>query len=181
MLEKTIFVLHFVASAIALGSVAASDFLHFKGLKNHKIEKKILSIYPYFSQFIFICLGFIILTGGIMLYNKPSLLNNSFFQLKMILVFIIIINGIFLNYRISPQLEKNIKKNHPPKTTKKLILESSLFGSISIISWLGVFILAFTKDFGYSVFNFISVYWVSIMVAFLISYFYQMNSHLVKN
>ena len=181
MIEKAVLILHIVASAIALGSVAVSDFLHLKGLRNHKIEKKILPIYPYISKLIFIALGIIIVTGGILLYNKSSLLNSSFFQLKMAMVLIVIVNGIFLNYRISPRLEKNVKKNHPKKTTTKLILESSLFGSISIVSWLGVFILALTKDFGYSVVDFIITYLVVLTVVFLASYLYQMNSHVVDD
>ncbi len=179
MLEKVILVFHVVASAIALGTVAVSDFLHLKGLKNHKIEKGFLSINPYLSQLIFITLGIIVVSGGILLYNKPSLLNSSLFQLKMAMVLIVIINGLFLNYRISPKL--NTKKNHPIDKTKKLIFESSLFGSISLVTWLGIFILAFTKNFGYSILEFIFTYLIILIGVFLIGYFYQMNSHKMNN
>lgn len=180
MLGKLIFVLHVVVSAIALGTVAVSDLLHLKGLKNHKLEKKISLIYPYLSKIIFFALGAIILTGGILLYNDISILNSRFFQLKMLMVIIVLVNGLFLNYRLSPKLEKNVKKNHPKKSTKKLIFESSLFGSISLVTWFGIFVLAFTKDFGYSIFNFIFAYLIILIIAFFTSYFYQLNSHPYK-
>jgi len=172
-LETIVLTLHVLTAAVAVGAVAVTDFLHLKGLKNHRLEVRLLGVYPYLTQIITLALVGLIVTGGGMLYFRPYLFASAFFQLKMILFLTVTMNGLVLAKRISPLLEHVVKHNH---ATKRYLLESSLFGSLSVVTWMGIFVLSLTKTSGYSVSQFLFVYSLVFLGVFTVSYVVQRKS-----
>lgn len=170
-------VVHIIGVVIAIGAATATDFLHLRGLLNRKFEKKIVDIFPVLSQIIFIGLGIIILAGGVLLYYNPSLLRLPIFQLKFVLVGIVIVNGIILGKYIGPMVKKDILNDHPKENFKKVSIISSIFGSISVVTWYSILILALTYGYGYSVPSFLLVYFGALILVFLTSMAMEFKFH----
>ena len=174
-LEEVTITLHILSAAVAVGAVITTDFLHLKGLKNHSLEKKLLGVYPYLTQIIYLTLAALLITGLGVLHFRPWLLQGSFFQLKMALFTLVIINGVVLNHRVGKLLETVVKTGN---ASKRYLIESSLFGSLSVVTWISIFVLALTKDTGgYSIQQFLTAYTCLLALVFIISYFAQATSH----
>ena len=170
---------HVIAVAIAVGTVTVVDYLHIRSFKNKSLEKTTLKVNPYLSQIIIGSLVLIILTGSIMVYLTPSFLQSSIFQLKLSLVAIIILNSIVLHKIVAPGMEKCILNPSKENCTKSFVLNSSFFGSLSIVTWYAIFILALTKHLGYTVPQFISAYIIVFAIAFFTAY--SMEKHRVHS
>lgn len=170
-----VLVLHILASCVAVGAVAVTDYLHLVGLKRHKIEKKVLFVYPFLSQVINIALGMIILTGILLVINRPELLYKSLFQLKMAMVVVVTINGIILQRVIAPHMERLVAHDLP--FSDKMLLQCSLCGAISVVSWFSILILALTKTTGYTWNQFLPFYLIAIVVVFTVAQFFERKVH----
>jgi hypothetical protein len=74
---------------------------------------------------------------------KATLLDSAKFQVKLITVGVIILNGLILNFFISPKLT-SIVFNDPSANTaavNRVRRLSPIFGGISITSWIYAFLL----------------------------------------
>lgn len=174
VVETTALTLHILSASVALGAVAVTDFLHLRSMKNHRLEVKLLPVYPYLTQLIYLAVAGLLVTGITVLYFRPHLLSGAFFHLKMALFAIVMINGVILGKKIGPMLESTIKKN---LATKKFLIQSSLLGSISVTTWIAIFVLALTKNTGYTVPQFITAHIAFFLVVFFASYVMQSKSY----
>lgn len=135
---------HALAAAVGVGATTVTDVLFFKFLKDFKISHGEKSIMDTMSHIIWVGLGLLIVTGiGLYLPASETLLESSKFLVKMIAVIVIILNGLLLNFIISPWLTKiDFEETNPnegePRLYRKLSFAS---GAISISSWYIVFLL----------------------------------------
>ncbi len=172
-----VLIVHILGAMIGIGSATVTDYLHLKSLKNHRLERTLLGIYPLLSGLIIASLLVIIASGFILVWIEPELLGKSLFRLKMFLVLVLMVNGYFLRTCIYPHFRSDVLHNHPKEDAKSLMYSSSITGSISIVSWYTIFILAATKSYGYSVGSVLNVYVTAIILVFLVSVFLEKRAH----
>lgn len=159
-------VTHILAVMVAVGTVTVTDYLHILGLRDPKLERRTLFVFPLLSKLIIIALTIIYVTGALLVLAKPSVLENPLFYLKTFLVILVTINGVILHRYIFPKIEKGIKKKKYPD---KLLKQAAFAGSLSIVSWYGIVVLAITKDLGYSVLQFSVGYLISLFIAYSVA------------
>ncbi len=139
-----ILLLHVVAMAVGLGAATLADLFFFKFLRDFRISEMESAVLQTFSQVIWLALGLIVMTGlGLFLPDSASLLVSDKFLMKMFVVFVIIINGAFLNLFIAPrflQLQFG-KHHHQPGELVRTRQLAFLFGPISVVSWYVAFVL----------------------------------------
>ena len=166
-------VAHILAVMVAVGTVTVTDYLHILGLRNARLEKESLFVFPSLSHLIRFCLFVIYITGILLVIGKPELLQSSLFLLKMFLVVLVTINGYILHHTILPRVRESIRK----KTHDLGLLKQSAFsGSLSLVSWYAIVILALTKTLGYTWFVFLGAYIAGLIIAYVIALYIETRS-----
>lgn len=171
MIYEIIVLIHVLFVIVAVGAVSVTDYLHLVSLKRKKLEKNLKIVYPRLSNMINSSLILIILSGIILVLMNPSLVQSSLFILKMTLVGVVSLNGLFLQRVVSPNLDKCIIGTKD--CSSELLYSVAICGSISIVTWFAIVVLAFTKNFGYTWKQFVSYYLGVLFVAIIISYFVE--------
>ncbi len=140
-----IVIVHALAAAIGVGATTVTDISFTKFLKDFRVDQAESKTMRMYSQIIWVALGVLILTGvGLYLPEAARLNESSKFLVKVIVVAVITLNGLALNFFVTPRLTK-VKFEAKPgdispraRFVRQLIYAS---GSVSIISWYVVFIL----------------------------------------
>ena len=172
MIYETIIILHILAVIVAVGSVTVTDYLHLVSLKRRRLELQLKNIYPRLSNLINVSLIIIILTGVILFIMNSALAKSHLFLLKMALVAIVTINGIYLQRIVSPNLDLCILKG-TKYCSSSVLYSTAISGSISIVTWYSIVILAFSKNFGYTINQFIISYAIILAIAITLSYMFE--------
>lgn len=165
-----ILVLHIMAVMVAVGTVTVTDYLHILGIRDPKLERRSLSIFPYLSRLIVMSLFFIYITGTLLVINKPELLMSPLFLTKIALVVVVTINGFILHHWIFPDVEK---RSRTGKYSKAQIKKAAFFGSLSVVTWYAIVTLSITKTEGYGVIDFLIVYFAFWFCAYLFAVYIE--------
>ena len=145
--------LHLVGFALGVGGATISDVLFMKFLKDFKItleEKEILQI---MSQIIWFGLLLIVISGvGLFLPEMERLLESSKFLIKMVVIGVIILNGLILNFIISPKMMTIAWRPEAMNVKKAVTLSHFAFatGAVSFISWYSALFLGFSESLPYT-------------------------------
>ena len=166
MIYTITLITHIIAVMIAVGTVTVTDYIHLLGLRNPKIERKSLFVFPHLSNIILLSLITIYTTGIIMTLHNPTLLTNPLFQTKITLVILVTINGYILHKHIFPKIEHHIKTKQYNPTLTRL---AALGGSISIVTWYSIVILSITKTTQYTPTQFIIPYTTALINTFILA------------
>ena len=171
-----IVLLHGIAAAIGVGGATITDTLFFKYLSDKKISKEEASTLKTLSTLIWFALGLLVLTGvGLYMPEKETLLQTPKFLAKMIAVAVLIVNGVALNFIVSPKITKiNFDDQEPIRDIKNDILRHVAFalGAVSIISWYFVFILGSLRSTNMTFDNIILIYLLALVIGVLGSQFF---------
>jgi uncharacterized membrane protein len=161
--------IHALSAGIGLGVVSVVDYLFFKFLKDKKIDQKEKEILDGLSDFIWLILAFIVVSGIFIYFSDIQKYHSSTkFIFKMIIIFFIIINGFLMNLIISPKL---INLDFDKLTTFKERLALSM-GIVSLVSWYLAFLLGRLKSLPlelgkalmlYFIFLFVSIFLLNIL------------------
>ncbi len=156
--------LHVLATTLGLGGAIVTDFMFMRFLKDYRVSAEEKETLDNLSLVIWGGLALLVLTGLLLFWPyKTVLLQTPFFQMKMIAVGVILVNGIFLNFFVSPKLT-SIVFNDPSQNSpavNRVRRLSPLFGGISITSWLYTFFLGSMSSYlDYSFTFLLSVYLV---------------------
>lgn len=166
--RRILIIIHVLAVVVGMGSAFFTDRLFFKFLKDYKISGEEKNIMDEVSKLIW-CSLFVIIISGIFIYmtNIEGYNNSPKFLAKMITVFVVTINGIFLNVIVSPQITSINFLNEVPFSrdiSKKRKIAFAL-GAISLSSWLSAFCLAMFKDIPYNLLEILGIYLVFVVFA----------------
>jgi hypothetical protein len=142
--------LHLLGVALGIGGATVADILFFRFLKNYRISKGEKSILEICSKILWLALLILFVTGiGLFSLDAENLLTNGKFQMKMIALGIIFVNGVALNMIVTPWLLK-IPFDAPSKTmTSKVRLMrhlSFMLGAVSFVSWYFIFCISALRD-----------------------------------
>jgi uncharacterized membrane protein len=148
--SELVMLMHVFSMAIGLSAATFTDFFFFKFLKDFRISTQEAAILNSFSQIIWLALGLIVMTGLALYIPNYEVLNSSpKFLVKLIVVFVIVVNGAFLNLFVAPKFF-SIKFGLPHSHKKGELLKTRriafILGPISIISWYSAFVLGSFKE-----------------------------------
>lgn len=170
-----ILVVHILSVIGAVGAVFVIDYFHLISFRKKKLESKIAPLYPALSKLINISLTLLILSGIFLVLTNPALLQSSLFKTKMALVLVVAINGIYLQKKVSPNLEACMKKGTKACPIKVLYM-SAISGSISAVTWIAIVVLSITKEQGYSASTFLTYYSIILILATIIAFLFERKS-----
>lgn len=136
---------HVLAMALGLGAATLTDVFFFRFLKDGRISESESDVLGTLSEFIWLALGLILLTGfALYLTDASHYLEAPKFLAKMVIVGVILVNGAFLNLYIAPKLVKiSFAEPHHHKEGELSLARRIAFalGPISIVSWYSAFVL----------------------------------------
>lgn len=137
------YMLHNWHSIITLGTVVVVDFLFLYTLNNNHLKRLLYPAYPVMSAFIWLGLGMEFVSSGIFYGFNP--MRNTQFIFNQVVLAIIILNGALLSVYLNNAFISLIKKTRVSKPGEALEEIARISGSVSIISWLTITFLDFTR------------------------------------
>ncbi len=138
--------IHLLGLAMGLGGTFIVDIMFSHFMKNYEISARDSVIMHLISQMIIFGLFLLILSGiALLLPAWNDFVENPRFIMKMIVVFVVIINGAALNLYLTPKMKKISLVDEEKHRYKTLTRVSFALGAISIVSWLSAFFLAMFK------------------------------------
>ena len=177
-----ILIFHNIGFALGLGGAVMADFFFFKFLKDLKIsedESKTLSMV---SEVVWFGLALLVISGiGLYLPEMARLNESPKFLVKMIVVGVIIVNGVFLNLKISPQLVKisfGGKHKHKMGELRGFRKLAFALGAVSLTSWFSAFILGIFRSVPLSFIHLLAIYIIALAIAVSLSQI--LESHLTR-
>lgn len=167
---------HLFAMVIGLGGATYTDIILVSFLKDKKIDKKESEVIHTMSKAVTIGV-FLALISGIALFlaNPEELKQSSKFLAKVIIFFILMINGFFLHRVILPRLiHFDFSKEHYLiKDTFHLRQIGFVLGAISAVSWYSVFILGTFSSLEISATQILAIYVMLLIPAITIALFLE--------
>jgi uncharacterized membrane protein len=163
----TVFV-HVLSGGVGLGVVLVVDYLFFKFLKDSKIDQREKEVLDHLSDFIWLILGLIIVSGLFIYLSDIEKYHNSVkFKFKMIVVLVLIINGFLMNLFVSPKLIDLDLQNLSSYKEKLAVA----MGTISLISWFTAFTLGRLEFLNFSLIQLVSAYFLILIIFSILSQF----------
>lgn len=173
---------HLIGVAVGVGSATVSDVLFFRFLKDYRISKQEERVLHALHPLFWGALILLIVTGSVFyLHDVAYYSANPRFQLKMIVVAVIILNGILLNLVVSPRLRKmsfgGHHTGHYPGGLHHLQHAAFTLGAISITSWYTALVLGALGGLRFTLVQGITAYLVLLGVAVIASQVVEWNVH----
>lgn len=135
--------LHVAGAIIAVGSVTVTDsllfLLHFKDRFAPVLDK----ISALMSMMVWT--GFFILsvTGIYLVWNSPSIVRGTVFQIKIGLVTLVFLNGIILNEKVNPRFHDAAENWQNEEVRNHFERFAGVFAAISVIGWWSIIFLVY--------------------------------------
>ncbi len=167
-------VIHILAAMVGVGTVTVTDYLHVLGIRDPTIERHAHPLFPLFARLIVIALLLIYITGIVMVLAKPALLSSTLFRTKLLLVIIVTLNGFWLHKKVFPMIEACEERGHCPRN---IVYIAAIAGSISIITWYAIVVLAITKSLGYHPLLFLLLYAIAIAIAYTVAVHFEKRQY----
>jgi len=130
-----------LALALGMGAALLADVFLIKFIKDAKITEKEADILRTFSKAVWFGLAMFFISGvALTLPRLDTLISSAKFQVKIIAILVIIINGALLNTIVGPKLVEIFARETSKKfqTARKLAFG---LGAVSVTSWFTAFLL----------------------------------------
>lgn len=172
---KVATILHLFGVILGVGSALITDMLFFKFLKDYRISKTESSIMESLSKMVWIALIILVISGVVLYLGKSDVLNSSGkFLTKVVALIVLIINGVLLNVVIQPQMFRiHFKGNMLPTKERRVRRLAFLLGSISMASWVFIFILGGLRNVSVPFWPTLSTYFGILIVGGLVSQYVE--------
>jgi hypothetical protein len=133
-------IIHTLGFIVGLGAVTITDIFFFRFLKDNKITFEEKGNLDTLTRVIWVGLGVLVVSGVFLVVGDSArLLSSAKFLLKVIVIGVITLNGLALNFYLSPRLQYMTLegKTHDRKLRKVAFA----LGGVSIFSWYTAFFL----------------------------------------
>lgn len=138
--------IHLLGLVMGLGGTLIVDIMFTHFMRKYTITARESVVMHLISQMIIFGLILLVLSGFALLLPYFSFFTeNPRFVMKMIVVFVVIINGAALNLYLTPKMKNISLLDEGKKRYEKLTRISFALGAVSIVSWLSAFFLALLK------------------------------------
>jgi uncharacterized membrane protein len=142
--------IHLFGLVLGLGGATITDILFFRFLRDWRITSFEADVMRTLSQVIWLGLAILVLSGlGIYLPQAVVLNSSTKFLVKVVAVIIIIVNGAFLNLKISPHLISFSFTDADEGSGSKMVRLRRLsfaLGAVSVTSWYTAFLLGMVRS-----------------------------------
>lgn len=136
--------MHVVGIAWGVGGVTVLKILHRQAEKNPEMAPLEAKAMPMISKLIALGLLFLIISGitfGRLLGGEGAV-NGKILSIKLVLVFILIINGALINFRFMPKMQKLAPTNGTPTADfLKAKKQMAMSGTVSLVLWYAIVVL----------------------------------------
>lgn len=165
-------VVHVIGVIFGMGGALVSDVLFSFFSKDKKLNQTEISTLSILSKLVLYSLIFISLSGIIIfLSDTGKYLDSAKFLAKMSILFVLLINGYFLNKYIWPHLlNKNFFILKKERNIRRLAF---ICGAISVISWLSVCALGIIDSLDASYLFIIFLYMITLIFSIVVSLFVE--------
>ena len=146
-IRPVLVIFHLFGFALGIGAATMADIFFFRFLSDLRISEQENQTLKTISQVIWVGLGVLLVSGvGIVLTDPGTYFASAKFLVKMIVVGVITVNGLFLNLYITPLLVRISFGDTHPHQPGELRHERGLAfagGAISLTSWYTAATLGF--------------------------------------
>lgn len=161
--RPAVIILHLIGVAIGVGGATFTDVFFFKFLRDLRISRDEATVLRTISQVIWFALALIIVSGlGLYLSDMETYNQSSKFLTKMIVVAVLVVNGAFLNLKITLQLIHISFGDDPMKSPKEELRRERrvafALGGVSVVSWYAALILGAWRSLPWSMPTLLGVY-----------------------
>lgn len=169
---KTIYtILHIFGAVLGAGGAFTSDAMFFSSMKDRMVTKTELRFLKLGSVMVWGGLILLLISGALLFSTDPAgYLASSKFLVKMTIVLIIILNGIFFHYNHIPRISRHVDTHLP--SSDEFVRESPLLvfsGAISFVSWSATIILGVLRGIPYSYIEGMLFYVIAVAVAGIVA------------
>lgn len=169
---KTILtIFHLIGLALGAGAAYLSDIMFFSTIKDRTISSTELSFLRLTSRIVWIGLGVLFISGLALFLLKPAVyLASSKFMVKITIVAILTLNGIFFHHAHIPMIDRH-KDAHLPSSDEFIRRRRWLLysGVISMTSWTSALILGAIRSIPYSYTTGLTIYFSIVIIGLLIA------------
>ena len=160
--KSIIIITHAISAAIGLGAASVSDVLFFNFLDDGDITNKETPILDLMTKIMWFAIYMLIITGVMLFLSDPQgYANSPKFIVKMLIVFIITINGLIMTKSLHKYMQKLTFITAVHRRVKRIAFAS---GAISITSWYLSFILGSIRSIPFSVVTGLALYGIVLML-----------------
>lgn len=169
---KTVYnLVHLLGVAVGAGGALMSDFFFMVMTKDKKLDKSEFKVLKAGGVFVWIGLFLLIVSGMLIFSTNPQgYLNSSKFLLKMLVVLVLTINGIFFHVAHIPRLKGVVGKNMVK--SKHFLKESRhmyMSGAVSVTSWVAALLLGGLRSIPYTLPVGLTIYLTFVLIVALIA------------
>lgn len=153
---QTLIVLVYLAGlALGVGGATLSDVFFVKFLKDLKISHEEASILQTVSQVLWLGLGLVVISGvGLYFITATAAYSSNQFLAGAVAVAVIVVNGAFLNLKVTPHLVHISFGDDPHKTPQEELQRERkvAFGlsAVSLVSWYSLLVLTAWTELPFS-------------------------------
>jgi hypothetical protein len=169
-IHRILLALHLLGFAIGVGGATVTDIFFIKFLKDFRISRTEADFMRTLSRILWIGVVILSVTGlGLFLLDPARLLTSAKFISKMGVVLVLLLNGWFLNFAVTPSLRRIAfhEDPHPQaKQFRQIRQHAFISGGISIVSWYYAFFLAISRFKTVTLSGYIALYVLLLVAAF---------------
>lgn len=166
---------HIIGTALGVGGATSADILFMKELGKDKLSPDALGTLKTMSLIVWVGALLLVISGiGFLWLHQiespgSALIYSEKLGAKLAVVAIVILNGLVLNFKVTPLLGSFVGKSG----LKKFILSrATLFftcGAVSIVSWYTALILGAIRIRGLEFWDVFGVYLLVLVIAILVA------------
>ena len=143
VLLESMFLLHDIGIAWGVGGATISTILMAKADKNPESGPYLMGLMPTISKLIWAGLILLIVSGIALVPLIAWPMDMTMLAVKHAAVVLLVLNGLFLGFRIIPRLEKSApKEGKPSKEFLSLKKKARSSGTIGLILWYLILVLS---------------------------------------
>lgn len=135
---------HFLGAVVAIGAVIATDAVNVFVHLRPRAARSSAHLAPVFSLVVW--LGFLVLavTGFFLVLEIPEVIDEGLFQLKMVLVAIVFVNGVVVNVWVTPRFRR-LASEFPEQTPRvqRFVRIAGISAAISLVGWFATVIVSY--------------------------------------
>lgn len=165
-------IIHNIGFILGLGGATITDVFFFRFLKDGVISEGEKQTMDTLSNVIWVGLTILIVSGVMLFLPEQARLGvSSKFLLKVVVVSVVTINGVFLNILVAPRMRSlSLAQTPPARHFRKLAFA---LGAISITSWYTAFFLGSFRSINLALREGIAVYLGLVIAAVVGSQIYE--------
>lgn len=143
VLLEAMWLLHFIGISWGVGGATVAAILMMKSDKNPEIAPLAMKAMPAISKLMWIAIILLIVSGIALAQLVTWPIDTTMLLIKHVAVVILILNGLYLGFRILPKMKKLAPSGGKPSAeflrAKKI---SRISGMIGLVLWYVIMILS---------------------------------------